>query len=182
MAAVESVRTGLDEVMPRWHFRERHQRRIDAPGVDVLDAIARTTWAEVPLFTVLLRIGSLGRLRREPGRTVFEDMVAGGFRLLVRTEEELVIAAVSGDEPFPPEDGGPGPADWFRGYAPLGSSKVAFNVRFTGGVLTTETRVVAADEDARRRFRRYWLMIRLPGGLVRREMLRTVRRAVGERK
>jgi hypothetical protein len=43
----------------------------------------------------------------------------------------------------------------------------------------TETRVLASDADARRRFRAYWLVVRPWSGAVRREWLRAIeRRAV----
>ncbi|AQZ69959.1 unnamed protein product [[Actinomadura] parvosata subsp. kistnae] len=41
--------------------------------------------------------------------------------------------------------------------------------------LITETRVQATSPDARRAFLRYWLLIRLGSGLVRRAMLSAVR-------
>lgn len=43
--------------------------------------------------------------------------------------------------------------------------------------LATETRVLCADDNARRRFRLYWLLVRPGSGLIRRSMLRTIRRA-----
>jgi hypothetical protein len=43
-------------------------------------------------------------------------------------------------------------------------------------LLTTETRVLALDEESRRRFARYWLVIRPWSGLVRREWLGAIRR------
>jgi len=46
-----------------------------------------------------------------------------------------------------------------------------------GGVqLTTETRGYSTDSRARRRFAVYWALIRPASGLVRRDMLATVRR------
>ncbi len=46
-----------------------------------------------------------------------------------------------------------------------------------GGVqLTTETRGYSTDSRARRRFALYWALIRPASGLVRRDMLATVRR------
>jgi hypothetical protein len=45
-----------------------------------------------------------------------------------------------------------------------------------GTLLTTETRVLATDPASRRRFRRYWLVIRAGSGLTRRSWLRAAKR------
>ncbi len=42
--------------------------------------------------------------------------------------------------------------------------------------LSTETRGLSTDDRARRRFRLYWTLIRLPSGLIRRDILRSVAR------
>ncbi|QHA06584.1 hypothetical protein GQF42_27840 [Streptomyces broussonetiae] len=169
----------LNEVMPQWHFRKRpHRVRIDGPGEAVLRAVTEVTWSEVPLFSSLLRVSSFGRVRRDPARAVLDEFLSSGFTVLTRTDRELVLAAVSGGEPFPPEDAGGARVAWFRAYAEPASTKVAFDFRFVDGVLSTETRVLGADEAARNSFRRYWTLIRLPAGLVRREILNAVRRRV----
>lgn len=169
----------LDEVIPRWHFRKHaHRVRIDGDAEDVLQAVMEVTWAEVPLFNSLLRVASLGRVRRDAARPVVGEFLSGGFTVLARDERQLVLAAVSGGEPFPPDDAHGARAAWFRAYAEPASTKVAFDFRFVDGVLSTETRVCGTDEKARVRFRRYWTLIRLPAGLVRREILHAVRRRV----
>jgi len=45
-----------------------------------------------------------------------------------------------------------------------------------GSLLTTTTAVVPTNAAARRAFGRYWLLIRVPSGLIRREMLAAVDR------
>lgn len=44
--------------------------------------------------------------------------------------------------------------------------------------LTTETRIKCLDDESRRSFGRYWTLIRPFSGLVRMEMLRTIKRRV----
>lgn len=173
----------LDRAMPAWHFRERHRTRLpeQAAGADVMAAVAQVTWGEVPVFATLLRLGSRGRLRHDKDRAVMDDMAVTGLHVLARTGDELVAGAVSDGAELPPADGTSGPVEWFRAHTAPGGTKVAFGVRYAGGVLSTETRVVGADEQARRAFRRYWAVVRLPSGLVRRELLRAVRRRVAVR-
>ncbi|WP_404955525.1 hypothetical protein [Streptomyces sp. 147326] len=179
MPAEEKAPTRLDEVMPQWHFRKRrHQVRVDGSGEAVLRAVIQVTWSEVPLFSSLLRVASFGRVRRDPDRSVLDEFLSSGFVVLSRTDRELVMGAVSGSEPFPGDQGGDARLDWFLAYAEPQSTKVAFSFRYADGVLSTETRVFGADEPARRQFRRYWTLIRLPAGLVRREILHAVRRRI----
>jgi hypothetical protein len=53
---------------------------------------------------------------------------------------------------------------------------IRLGFRFDGETLATETRVWAADPSSRRRFRRYWLVIRPCSGLIRRVWLRAIKR------
>jgi len=70
----------------------------------------------------------------------------------------------------------------FREPAPPGTAKAAWNFvvgRCSDGTteLRTETRVLCADVEARRRFRAYWMLIKPFSGLIRCEMLAAVRSA-----
>ena len=53
-----------------------------------------------------------------------------------------------------------------------------FNLEETeGGTrLVTETRITATDDQSRRRFGRYWLVVRPGSGLIRGEFLRIIAR------
>ena len=76
-----------------------------------------------------------------------------------------------------PDFGGPGE---FEAFDRPGFCRVAVAMTARpeedGVRLATETRVAATDEDARRRFGRYWLVIRPFSGLIRRGWLRAARR------
>lgn len=178
MPVEEGAPTHLDELMPQWHFRKRrHRVRVDGSGEAVLRAVVAVTWSEVPLFSSLLRVASFGRVRRDPDQPVLEEFLSSGFAVLSRTERELVLGAVSGGE-FPADQGVDARRDWFLAYAEPRSTKLAIGFWYADGVLSTETRVFGADERALRQFRRYWTLIRLPAGLVRREILHAVRRRI----
>ncbi|GLZ32183.1 hypothetical protein Lesp02_43710 [Lentzea sp. NBRC 105346] len=169
----------LDEVLPRWQFDERHE--VEVPGsVDVLGAIEQVTWAEVPLFRALLFAGSLGRVRMPSDRPFLTDLTSGGFTVLGRDASEVVIGSVvrmagpAGSVPL--GDTPVEAADRFRAVSGPGHYKVAFNFSLADGTVRTETRVLTTDDDTRRRFSLYWLLIRLPSGLIRAEWLRAARR------
>jgi hypothetical protein len=52
------------------------------------------------------------------------------------------------------------PVGFFVGFRPMGWAKMVANFRVADGELSTETRVLLADDRSRRAFRRYWLLIR----------------------
>jgi hypothetical protein len=73
----------LDQVLPRWHHRERHS----IAGAIPLAAAREVTLAEVPLVRLLFR------LRGIPLRaTVLESVLALGFEIAADSEDELVVA------------------------------------------------------------------------------------------
>jgi hypothetical protein len=79
----------------------------------------------------------------------------------------------------------PATADRFNQPPPAGLAQALWNFRVrpsgAGTELSTETRVRCGDEATRRRFSRYWRIIRFGSGLIRRSMLRQIR-AVAERR
>ncbi|GAA4433952.1 hypothetical protein GCM10023148_40080 [Actinokineospora soli] len=166
----------LDDVLPHFQFSERHEIAVGA-APDPLAAVERVTYREVPLFRALLFAGSLGRTRLPADRPFLAHLTSGGFTVLSRTPDALVVGAVvrtggaAGPVPL-----GDAPAAAFRAAEEPGCYKVAFDFRVRDGVLRTETRVLATDEETRRKFRWYWRLIRLPSGLIRAEWLRATRK------
>lgn len=72
----------LDQVLPRWHHRERHS----VAGTVPLAAAREVTLAEVPLVRLLFR------LRGIPARpTVLECVLALGFHVARESDDELVV-------------------------------------------------------------------------------------------
>jgi hypothetical protein len=168
-ARILLVMTALDEVLPRWHHRERHGVRVSAAGV--LTALEALTWREVRLFRVLMGVRSLGRHSRGADRRILADFTAMGFSLVARSDDEMVYAGIG--RPWSPRGAMvPVPsAAGFRDFADPGWAKMAVNFRVADGALTTETRVWLTDASARRGFAGYWLVIRPFSGLIRRTWL-----------
>jgi len=172
----------LDDVLPDWDFREVHQRRVVASAADLFAAVEAVTPAELPLFRLLMRLRSFGRrtLGRALDEPLFAQLQAQGFVLLGRdAPRELVLGLIGtpwrirgGLRPVPAPEA-------FTAFTDPGTVKVATNILVEDGRVATETRVLASDADARRRFRTYWLVVRPWSGAVRREWLRAIeRRAV----
>lgn len=165
----------LSEVLPEYHFRERHQRRVDAAPEAVFAAIRAVTLAETPIARTLMRLRGM---RAGSTRPLVEEMDAEGFAQIAEEAlTEVVYGAIG--QPWKPLGGKRADAGDFAAFAKPGYAKMGFNFRLENGVLSTETRVQLTDERSRRLFRRYWLVIRPFSGLIRREWLRAIaRRAV----
>jgi hypothetical protein len=166
----------LSEVLPEYHFRERHERRVDAAPDAVFAAIRSVTLAETPIARTLMRLRGM---RAGSVRPLVEEMDAEGFALVAEEPlREVVYAAIG--QPWKPLGGKRADAGDFRTFSDPGYAKLGFNFRLENGVLSTETRVLLTDERSRKLFRRYWLVIRPFSGLIRREWLRAIaQRAAG---
>ena len=69
----------------------------------------------------------------------------------------------------------PTTAQEFETYNRADTCKAVIDFRITPGSLSTETRVHVADPESRRKFGRYWLVVRPFSGLIRLLMLRAAR-------
>lgn len=181
-------RTQLDEILPEYHFSERHATRVHASPETVLAALGEVTFGEVPAFDVLGRIRGLafGRFSGADaslgGRRILEQMQSprSMFFRLSQTDRELVMGLLG--RPWA-NQAAPKAADLaaFRSFDAPCSVKVAFNLRIEdegGGWsrISTETRVLATDDAATRTMARYWRVIYPGSGIIRRMWLNAVRR------
>lgn len=176
--------TLLSELLPEYNFAERHQVTVSDPARGVA-AAKEATPGEMPLVRALFALRSApalvtrGRgLPRDRGRPLAEQMIAFGFVLLAEDEHEIVLGFIG--QPWKVTGGTMPrvPAEEWRAFAEPGFVKAVMNFRVDGGVLSTETRVLVTDARSRRKFRRYWLLIRPFSGLIRRSWLRAAKRRV----
>ena len=178
----------LDDHLPDYHWNEVHSTQVAAPPNRVLAAVRELTAREVPLIVALMamrrmpeaiRRRSAGRLRRGLDGPILHGMTSGGFMLLAERPDELVFGVVGR---FWTTDGGiePVPAAGFAAFDSPGFAKGAMNFHAHpaggGTLLTTETRIQATDDCARRSFGRYWRLIGPFSALIRRAWLRAIRR------
>ncbi len=183
-------RSRLDELLPHFDFEEAHARRVGASPAAALAAARAVTPGEMPMVRFLYALRSapalLTRRRglpREKGRPQWEQMLESGSGFLALTDEEDEIVLGYAGQPWKlaggSQAGVSSAADWKTFSAP-GYVKAVMSVRADaaegGALLTTETRVLATDEGARRRFARYWRVIRPGSGLIRRSWLRAAGR------
>jgi len=177
----------IDEWMPRWEVRERHETRIRAGREQVWARVRALDFGRSPVVGALFALRSLPGLLTARGRRKVLDarrggLLRAGFVVLQESAcDELVLGLVGrfwrpggGIERVAPEE--------VRGFGRPGFAVAAWNFSLSGGDgdgvrLATETRVRCTDEASRRSFGRYWRVIRPFSGLIRMEMLKSVRRA-----
>lgn len=182
--------TRLDEILPRYHFSEHHERHIAATPTEVWRALHEVTAADIRFFRTLTTIRRLGRpgpediLNAPAHRPILDVALSTSFvRLAADPHQELVIGTTV---IAPPGATVPGTPDEFRTFTALGFAVAAMNFRIEsrphgGSLLTTDTRVFATDPSTRRRFARYWSLIYPGSALIRRQWLAAVdRRSRGD--
>ena len=180
----------LDEFLPDYDVNEVHSIEIAAPPDVVLAATRSLTSREVPLMTALMSLrglpaavlrprGRWGRSDRILDAPILDHFTRGAFVALAERPDELVFGAAGRFWKLDGDARRVG-SDEFVAFDEPGVAKavVNFHVREAGGgtLLTTETRVKATDEAARRSFRRYWRVVMPCSALIRRAWLRAIRK------
>jgi hypothetical protein len=169
----------LDAHMPRWHFRERHRRLIATTPQRTIELVADLRGSELPITGALMGLRLLGRRRSAPDaeRPIFPG---GGFVSLGHEETEVAFGVIGKFWRPRPLVEQLSDADEFDRFDRPGFAKAAVNFSAEavgdGAMLSTETRILALDWRARLAFLPYWVLVRLGGELIRREMLSAVAR------
>lgn len=176
------LRTALDEVLPGYDFRSRHDLSVTAEPDALWWAVEHYRLDRDSSF--LMR--SLFRLRglAVPGGTLRDALDGSGFTLVAERTGEEIVAATTGRFWTIRERANieaPDDLDSFLVFDRPGWAKGAMSIRVEpqdedGTNLVTETRVQCVDDGARRRFAVYWMLISVFSGWIRRDMLRAIAR------
>lgn len=180
-------RSGIDEFMPAFHFRERHTIVVSASPARVYDAVKSVSADEIALFTLFTSIRRFGRpgpesiLNAPRQQPILDVAIRTGFLLLLdQAPSEVVLGAVV---VAPPGLRGPRrqftAADFMSLTQPgFGKATMNFRIEDLGNGSTrvdTETRVLATDSVALKRFTPYWRTI-FPGSwILRATWLRAIK-------
>ena len=166
----------LDKHLPRYQFSERHRTRVRASPEEVIRAVVSSDRRPDRLsdFLMALRTVPPSLLGRKAPRVGLQS-----FTPLDWDETGETVAGLIGR--FWRLDGGLVPiadADTFARFAEPGTPKLVIGFRAApdplGTLLTTETRVFCPDRYSLLRFAPYWMVIRVPSGLIRRRTLRAI--------
>jgi hypothetical protein len=151
----------LDAFLPAYDFSTRHAVAVAVDPLRADRALRDVTFKEVPLVRALLVARGLGLRRAEdtvlgamvPRATVLEDVPGEG-----------VVLTLSGQF-------------WrLRGRGLEAPATAVIDFRALPGSLATETRVHVPDPVSRRKFGRYWRIVRPFSGLIRMVVLRAAMR------
>ena len=180
----------LDDVLPVYRYRERHEKTIQAPPVEVWRALLAVTARELPLSRILMGIRSIPQglirtrdvLTGRPSEPVVQVFMRGGFREL-RAEPARLLVAGAAIQPWRLVRGRVADIRDLAGFRAFNQpgfvlAAISFELEPAGDGtrLATETRVQPTDRSAARAFQPYWLVIRAGSGLIRRDLLRAVAR------
>jgi hypothetical protein len=175
----------LDRFMPACDVRERHSVQVDAPLAATYAAALALDLERSPLVRAIFRGREL-LMGGEPAkatqaRALLSRTLALGWGVLAEDPgREIVVGAVT--RPWEPDPRFRSvPPDEFAAFAEPHYVKIAWTLAAhplgpTTSLAVTETRAVATDEYARRRFRLYWTFLSPGIRLIRREGLRLVKR------
>lgn len=179
----------LDTFMRDYEVCERHKISVAEPAEVTLAAAKELVFDGSRIIRTIFRAREL-ILRATPDVSVrpsglFEWAKSLGWGVLAETEHELVMGGVTKPweanpvfRALPPEE--------FAGFAEPDFVKIAFTLRACpqpdgSSVFRTETRVIATDPDARRKFRLYWAFLS-PGIILIRKAMLPVLKAAAERR
>ena len=174
----------MDRFVPVYDVRIHHKVNVAAPPEDTYRAARRADLSRSLPVRALVAARTVPHLvtgmERPPRALTLDTFIQLGFSILEeRPPNELVLGTVgrfwlpSGELlRIPPEQ--------FRSFDEPGYAKGVMTLTIdehgSGSLLATETRVVATDAAARRRFALYWRVIGPFSGLIRRILLAEIRR------
>ncbi len=172
----------LDDVVPEFDHVTRQARVIDAPRAVVWEELQRLRLRSLPVTMALGAVRALPVLLAGKGHGGLDRPFLDVIPIPALSSEPssaVVFGGVlqawrlTGGAPPPELD-----AAGVRAFAEPGWVKVAMDFRLTpamGGThLSSETRVRTTDGETRRRFDRYWLVVRPGSSAIRWEVLTAV--------
>jgi hypothetical protein len=171
----QSLSSRLDNYLPRFQWQTQHSLESRASREVCYNALvnARSQNLLVSLLSNLSGLRSYGTLREsllQNGFTLLEDSPPDGFIIGLVCKPWIWGGEVSCNT---------GAEEWLRdnreGFAKIATVLGTEDVKRGPTRLYTETRVFIDNEEARRKFGRYWMLIKPFSGFIRRSWLRNAR-------
>jgi hypothetical protein len=182
--AVTAEPAALDPFIPDPDVRERHSTVVRDPAPVVWATAEAFDFQSVALIRGIIRLRQLllrsARVERKP-QPFLQEAVGMGWGVLARTPGSLFVAGAHCQPWLADVTFTPIPAAEFLAYHEPNRVKIAWTLEVESldpgsARLATETRAVATDAEARRRFRRYWRWARFGIVAIRWIMLPAIRR------
>ena len=165
----------IDEFLPEHDFIETHHISIHAYAADIYRAANEVDFSESPIIRWLIRLRGMS-----VGKLTLRNLGGSKFEMLGETINKEMVIGIVGRFWTIAGNLQKIDAESFKAFDKAGFAKAVWNFSLvTDGDntrLTTETRIKCLDADSRRSFGRYWMFIRPFSGLIRTEMLKTIKR------
>lgn len=165
----------IDEFLPEHDFVETHGISIHADAVDVYRAANEVDFSESLIIRGLMRLRGMS-----VANLTLSNLGKFKFEMLGETvNREMVIGLVGR---FWTIGGGLQKIDTatFKSFNTPGFAKAVWNFSLCpdgdNTRLTTETRIKCLGAETKRSFGLYWMFIQLFSGVIRMEMLKTIKR------
>jgi hypothetical protein len=158
----------LDLFMPKYDVADRHRIYIAAPAEVALSAAKQLNWEDNLVVRTIFKAREM-LLQSKPDAVVrphdfLENVRSMGWRILAEMPgRELVMGAITKPWEANPTFT-PLPPDEFADFQEPGYVKIVWTLRADSisnmeSIFRTETRAIATDAEARKRFRRYWALL-----------------------
>ena len=163
----------IDRFMPHCDFHERHSTLVRATPERAYDAILSADLGAHPIAKVLMLLRGMGWRRRSV------KAFAEGFNVVALDPPSEIVIGLEGPFWKPTCKVRGVDAEGFDTPVPADTARATMNFFLSAESdatrVSTETRILCSD-DARAKFRLYWMLIRPFSGLIRRMWLRTIRK------
>ncbi len=183
--------TLLDAILPQSDIHAQYQLLMLGSPASAFRAIKELTPRDIPLLSPFMALRSLpNRLIGRSGGLVsnqplMSQLTAAGFvDLGQQPDREIVVGCIgqfwkiTGNEQMIAFHN----VEEFTAFQTPGYVRVAMNFllepQSRGTLVSTETRILATDEIAKKRFTWYWRVIGVGSGTIRRSWLKAIRRRV----
>lgn len=120
-------RTGMDRLLPHWHFREVHSLAVPADQETVMSAVYEAVWSEAPLARVLMAVTGADVSAE---RRIVTDSLSAMGDVIPSGDDEFLFAGIQALDDIPRPTGTT--AELVERCTDPGIVKVGMNVRFAG--------------------------------------------------
>lgn len=180
----------IEKYLSAYDVHALHEIRINANAERVYNACRKFDLSPSPIIKTLFFLRSLPAIlwsakkaRENSLGVTLDGLLDNGFILLEENPTKEIVLGLVGKfwtlsgciQRMTP--------DAFASFNHVGYAKAAWNFHLTpqpdgSTLLSTETRVLCTDHTSRKKFLRYWFFVGPFSGLIRKEMLRTIKQQI----
>lgn len=168
-----------DKFLPQYQFSEKHSIQIKASAEEVYNSVLNMNFSDSWIISVLFKLRGL------PSGTIkgIEGLREMGFTLLETEINKEIMLGLVGQFWKPHGNIQACTPEEFKEFNKADFAKTTWNFEIikiddSQIKLETETRIFAMSETVRKRFARYWFFIKPFSGLIRMEILRSIKKTL----